>query len=333
MTTGIFERRYSHLQKLIGQRLATVVRNTVPRDLARGSRYVLNAKGKRIRSILVALSCEAVGGHMKDALDAATAIEMLHNFTLVHDDVMDNAPSRRGRATVHVKWDVNNAILVGDVILGIAYRNLLQSKAGNIRRAVELFTEGFIQVCEGQAFDMEFERRRTITMNEYYRMIGKKTGTLIATATELGAVLGNATALQAAALRTFGTHIGRAFQIQDDLLDVVANEKDFGKRTGSDIIEGKKTFLLVYAQQKASGADRARLRRFMNRSTHLSHSDQQLLVKKVTAIYEHSGTLEAAGRQIKTETAAGIRALHLLPESDARAMLEWISQKLVQRKH
>jgi geranylgeranyl diphosphate synthase type II len=333
MTTAIFERRYSHLQKLIAQRLAAAVKNVEPRDLAQGSRYVLSAKGKRIRPALVVLSCEAVGGHVKDALDAATAIEMLHDFTLVHDDVMDNAPSRRGRATVHVKWDVNHAILVGDVILGMAYRSLLQSKARNIRRAAELFTEGFIGVCEGQAFDMDFERRRAITMNEYYQMIGKKTGTLIATATELGAVLGNATALQAAALRTFGAHIGRAFQIQDDLLDVVADEKAFGKKTGSDIIEGKKTFLLVYAQQKSSGADRARLRRWMSRDKPLSHSGQQSLVKRVTAIYEHSGALEAAGRQIKTETAAGIRALHLLPESNARAMLEWMSRKLVQRTH
>jgi geranylgeranyl diphosphate synthase type II len=262
------------------------------------------------------------------------AIEMLHNFTLVHDDVMDNAPSRRGRATVHTKWDVNNAILVGDVILGLAYGTLLQSKTNSIKRAVKLFTDGFVEVCEGQAFDLEYERRPNINLRDYYRMIRKKTGKLIVTATELGALLGNGTPKQIAALRTFGRHIGKAFQIQDDLLDVVADEKDLGKKIGGDIIEGKKTFLLVQALERTRGKDNSLLRSLnTRRSKSMSAGGQRGLVEKVTGIYERCGVIEAARRQIRRETAAGIRTLNLLPSSNARSMLRWISEMLVQRMY
>jgi len=299
-----------------------------------GSRYVLKAPGKRVRSTLVILSCEAVGGLVKDALDTAVAIEMLHNFTLVHDDVMDNAPSRRGRATVHTKWDVNNAILIGDVILGLAYGILLQSKTNNIRRAVKLFTDGFVEVCEGQAFDLEYERRPNINLRDYYRMISKKTGKLIAISAELGALLGNGTPKQTAALRTFGRHIGKAFQIQDDLLDVVADEKDLGKKIGGDIIEGKKTFLLVQALERTRGKDNTFLRSLNSqRPRPMSVREQRRLVEMVTGIYERCGVIEVAHRQIRRETAAGIRTLNLLPPSNARSMLRWMSEMLVQRMY
>ena len=334
MSTARFERRYAYLRRLIDRRLATIVKNDEPRDLTEGSRFVLNASGKRIRSTLVILSCEAVGGRTGSAIDAAAAIEMLHNFTLVHDDVMDNAPSRRGRATVHTKWNVNNAILVGDVILGFAYSTLLRSRIKNIQKAVQLFTDGFIGVCEGQAYDMEFERRSTIAIHDYYHMIGKKTGKLISTAAELGAVVGNGSPKQTAALRAFGTHIGTAFQIQDDLLDVVADEKDLGKKIGGDILEGKKTFLLVQALGCTRGKDKDLLRRLTAKRTKpLRSGEQHSLVENVTTLYERSGVIEAARAQIKKETAAGIRALHILPSSNARAMLGWISEMLVQRTH
>jgi geranylgeranyl diphosphate synthase type II len=334
MSTRHNEHRYAYLRKLIDYRLEAVIRNREPRDLMEGSRFVLKAPGKRVRSTLVILSCEAVGGLVKDALDTAVAIEMLHNFTLVHDDVMDNAPSRRGRATVHTKWDVNNAILVGDVILGLAYATLLQSKTNSIRRAAKLFTDGFVAVCKGQAFDLEYERRPNINLNAYYRMISMKTGKLIATATELGALLGNGTPKQVTVLRTFGRHIGKAFQIQDDLLDVVADEKDLGKKIGGDIIEGKKTFLLVQALERTRGKDNTILRSLNTRRPRpMSAGGQQRLVEKVTGIYDRSGVIEAAHRQIRRETAAGIRALNLLPPSNARSMLRWISEMLVQRMY
>ena len=332
MNTRRIEHRYGYLRKLIDRRLEAVVGSHEPRDLMEGSRYVLHAPGKRIRSSLVILSCEAVGGQVKDALDAAVAIEMLHNFTLVHDDVMDNAPSRRGRTTVHIKWDVNNAILVGDTILGLAYRTLLQSTTNDIRRATRLFTDGVVDVCKGQAFDLEYEQRPHITLREYYRMIGKKTGKLITAATELGALLGNGTPKQIAALRTFGRHVGRAFQIQDDLLDVVADEKDLGKRIGGDICEGKKTFLLVKALESTRGKDNVLLRSLgTRRPGSISAGEQRGVVEEVTGIYVRCGAIEAARRQIRSETAAGIRSLSPLPASNARSTLRWMSEMLVQR--
>lgn len=334
MSTARFRHRYAYLRRLIDTRLASSVRNSEPRDLMQGSLFVLTAPGKRVRSILMILSCEAVGGQLKQAIDAAVAMEMLHNFTLVHDDVMDNAPTRRGRATVHTKWGLNNAILVGDVILGLAYRTFLKSRTNNIRPAIEIFTDAFIEVCEGQAFDLEYEDRRSISLHEYTRMIGKKTGKLISSATELGAVLGNGTPKQIAALRTFGRHIGRAFQIQDDLLDVVANAHELGKKIGGDIIEGKKTFLLVQALRRSRGAEKARLRELMTRGSRpVASRAQRQLVKEVTSIYERSGAIEAAQTQIRRETVAGIRALRSLAPSDPRSMLEWISEMLVRRTY
>jgi geranylgeranyl diphosphate synthase, type II len=328
------ERRYTYLRRLVDRRLADIVKKREPRNLTDASRYVLRAPGKRIRSTLTILSCEAVGGQMKNAIDAAAAIEMLHNFTLVHDDVMDNAPSRRGRATVHTKWDVNTAILVGDVILGLAYHALLQSKATNIRRAIQLLTDGFIEVSEGQAFDLEYERRANIRLREYYRMISKKTGKLIAVSAELGALLGNGTPKQIAALRTFGRHIGKAFQIQDDLLDVVADERDLGKKIGGDILEGKKTFLLVHALEHTRGNDNTFLRSLnKKRPRPMSAGEQQGLVEEVTRIYKRCGAIEAAHGQIRRATNAGIRTLDLLPSSNARSMLRWMSEMLVQRAY
>ena len=334
MNTGSFERRHAYLRKLIDSRLASVVRGTEPRDLVEGSRYALGTEGKRIRSTLVILSCEAVGGRALDALDAAAALEMLHNFTLVHDDVMDHAPSRRGRATVHTKWDVNNAILVGDVILGLAYRTLLRSKTEDMQRIVRLFTDGFIEVCEGQAFDVEYERDSAISLREYYQMIGKKTGKLFVTATQLGAVLGHGTGSQSRALRVFGQRIGRAFQIQDDLLDVVADARHLGKQIGGDIIEGKRTFLLVEAFRRTRGSERKHLKKLMTHGRRpIPGKEQKALVGDVAALYENCGAIEAARMRIRAETEAGVRALQSLPRSNARAMLEWISGMLVLRSH
>ena len=332
MKTGQFEHRYAQLRTLIDRKLASGIRHNGSVVLATGSRYVLLAPGKRVRSTLVLLSCEAVGGQIREALDAAVALEMLHNFTLVHDDIMDNAPSRRGRQTVHTKWTVNNAILVGDFILGLAYKNLLKSKTADMQRVIQLFTEGFVDVCVGQGLDMEFGTQTRISLKEYYRMIGKKTGKLIATATELGAVLGNAPPKQTQALREFGTRISKAFKIQDDLLDVVAKEKAFGKTIGGDIVEGKRTFLLIRALEQTRGRDRAILQRVMRRTVRPSTAARRdKLVDSVTSVYKRADAIEAARRQIERETIAGLKALRTLPASDARATLQWFSEMLVQR--
>jgi geranylgeranyl diphosphate synthase type II len=328
MTDRQFERRCNGLRRLIDSRLAAMVGGKGPKDLCAASRYVLRAPGKRIRPILLLLSCEAVGGSIGNALDAATALEMLHNFTLVHDDVMDNAASRRGRPTVHTRWNVNNAILVGDTILGLAYRSLLRSGTPQLPRAVRLFSEGFIAVCEGQAYDLEFERRSSIGVPGYFMMIDKKTGALVATATELGGLLGDGTPAQVRALREFGRHIGRAFQVQDDLLDVIADEKDLGKKIGADITEGKRTFLLISAWKRARGRDRSLLQEIMSRTR---GRNRHGLVGKVKSLYARTGVIDEARTCIKRETEAGLRVLASLPPNNARETLGWLAGRLVHR--
>lgn len=328
------ERRYEALRRMVDRRLRTLIRQHHPADLLDACRYVLSAGGKRIRAVLVLLSCEAVGGNARSALDAAVAVELMHNFTLVHDDIMDNAATRRGQPTVHTRWNVNHALLVGDVLLGFSYRQLLRTQTPHLERALNIFTEGFIDVCVGQALDVEFERRTDVTVDEYFGMIEKKTGTLISTATELGAIIGGGTEQQIAALCRFGTLLGRAFQLQDDLLDVVANEADFGKTVGGDILEGKKTFLLLKALERARGTQHRALMAVMKRkSAPRSSIPRANEVKTITAIYRSTGALDSAQQCIRRDTERALDALSPLPKSPALAALIWLAEMLVRRNY
>jgi geranylgeranyl diphosphate synthase type II len=318
--------RYIHLKSLIDARLATVIERTEPVTMYTPARYVLEAGGKRIRPVLVLLACEAVGGTIEHAVDAGVAVEILHNFTLVHDDIMDNADQRRGRATVHKEWDSNIAILVGDELIGIAYKCLLKTPDGDIREVIDVFTDGMIEVCEGQSYDKEFETRGAVSMDEYLMMIGKKTGQLVTMSAEMGAIIGGATHAQRDALASYAQHVGRAFQIQDDLLDVVADEKEFGKAIGGDIVEGKKTYLLVHALSRAQGSDLELLGRIAaKRDLHAG------LVPDVTAVYERLGVLEDAREQIRRDTDAAIGALSALEATQGREMLVWFAEMLLRR--
>ncbi len=330
----IHEQRYQKLRRLVDARLRTLVREKHPRELTDGCRYVLSAGGKRIRSTLLLLSCEAVGGNVRRALNVSAAIELMHNFTLVHDDIMDNAASRRGRPTVHKRWNVNNALLVGDVLLGLAYKEMSRTSSPKFQHLLKIFTQGFLDVCEGQALDLEFEHRNDVRLGDYFEMIGKKTGRLISTSTELGGLAGSGSTGQVTALRTFGMHLGRAFQLQDDLLDVVAEEKKFGKRIGGDIIEGKKTFLLLKSLEGAKEKDRSILMGVMNRrsaASHLNPKEQKAEIRSVTSIYLSTGAIEAAKNQIQKDTSKARMALRSLPAGRGRDALLWFSDMLVSR--
>jgi geranylgeranyl diphosphate synthase type II len=333
MTDQDFEHRYSLLRHTVDRRLASLVKRGSPRTLHDACRYVLSSGGKRIRSSLVVLSCEAVGGKATLALDAGVAVEIMHNFTLVHDDIMDNAPSRRGRPTVHVRWGMNNALLTGDVLLGIAYRNLLKTRSTRNSLLADLFTDGLLTVCEGQALDLEFEGRKDVTVADYFRMIEKKTGRLMSMATQMGAIIGGGTAREEEALRMYGHYLGRAFQLQDDLLDVVADHKDFGKSIGGDIIEGKKTFLLLKALEHASGTDRALLDRIIrNRGiTGMSAGEKRKVIASVKDIYTRCGVIEEARERIRGDTYRATAALDALPRRKAVCMLHWVSELLLDR--
>jgi len=330
MKEGSFQQRYGHLRRLIDRRLASLVKHDQPRDLRDGLEHVLSAGGKRVRSTLLILSCKAVGGRTVDALNAGAAIEMMHNFTLVHDDIMDNAVERRGRPTVHIKWDVNNALLVGDVLLGIAYECLLKTRTRDLRRVVELFTEGLLEVCEGQGVDLAIEPKRHVTLSDYFKMIEKKTARMIGMSTEIGGLIGGATARQLQALRKFGHYLGRAFQVQDDLLDVVGEKRRLGKTIGGDIVEGKKTYLLLKAVEGARGKDRTVLARMMSHAGSASDTPRRK-VKAVTDIYKRWGVIETARQQIQRDTRKATGALSGLPKNDATSMLCWFSELLVKR--
>lgn len=323
-----FLERYNEFRSVIDLRLASVIDRDQPVTMYEPARYVLSGGGKRIRPVLTMLACQAAGGDPMDAVEAGVAVEILHNFTLVHDDIMDRADTRRGRETVHRKWDENIAILVGDELMGIAYKTLLNTEKGDVRSITRVFTDGVIEVCEGQSYDKEFENLPTVTEEQYLMMIGKKTGWLVAISAEIGAIIGGATPEQRAALVEYARCVGRAFQVQDDLLDVVADEDTLGKPIGGDILEGKKTWLLVNALERAQGDDLALLQRVAGRT-----AARDGLVDAVTRVYERLGILESAREKIAHDTAAAAAALHTLEDNEGRSMLGWLAQMLLERKH
>ena len=243
----------------INKILSFALKNRNPISLYEPGSYILNSGGKRLRPLLVLLSAKAVGGKFNDAYNAAAAVEMLHNFTLVHDDIMDNADKRRGRLTLHKKYDHNTAILAGDSLLSIAYEFLLKDCNGNAKEVISSFTHGLIEVCEGQSLDTDFELRKNVSLSEYIVMIKKKTAAMAEMCCKIGALLGGGTKKQVNALGKYGLNLGIAFQIQDDLLDISADEKEFGKTIGGDLVEGKKTFLFLEALEKSKGEDRKKL--------------------------------------------------------------------------
>lgn len=322
-----FDKRYQKYKTLIDHKINSCIRKNEPVSLYEPLKYVLSASGKRIRPLLIVLSAEAVGGRINEAINAAVAIEVLHNFTLVHDDIMDNAESRRGRATVHVRWDSNTAILVGDELVALAYRELLRTKSKAIAQIADVFTEGVVEVCEGQAYDKEFELLRDVSIDDYLLMISKKTGKLFSVSSEIGALIGGGTEREIKALRSYGTFLGRAFQIQDDLLDVIADEKDFGKKIGGDIIEGKKTFLLIRAFERATGKDKKLIQSIID---HKGTSKKNISL--VREIYERYGIIELAKQSVDKDIRYANLQLEKLRDSQSRDMLFWFSDLVLNRQ-
>jgi len=340
MTQTAFQRRYETFRSMVDRRLASLVRPGEPRDLRDASRYVLSGGGKRIRAVLTLMACEAAGGSARNAIDAAAAIEVLHNFTLVHDDVMDNSPARRGRPTVHITWDLNTALLTGDLLLGIGYRTLLRGRVLHAERVVRVFTGALLEVCEGQALDLAFERRTDVTVPEYFGMIEKKTAALLSASAVMGALMAEASPRIQSAFRRYGHFLGRAFQLQDDLLDVVADPKDLGKPIGGDIIERKKTFLLLRAVTRAEGEDRDFLIRLLHAEPAAAHAagspdraaaDRKHLIGRVTGLYERYGILDETRREISRNTKRALRALAILRPGPSREMLHHLADMLVNR--
>ncbi len=297
-----------------------------PRELYEPMAYLLEAGGKRIRPLLLALSCEAVGGSLASCLDAAVAVELLHTFTLVHDDIMDRDGLRRGRPTVHVKWDEPTAILAGDGLVTAAYESLIRASHPNAAVVIRRFTDSLTGLCEGQALDKLFESRPSVTPAEYLDMIEKKTGRLIEASCGIGALLGGGSDEETACLERFGAGLGRAFQIQDDLLDVAADGGLLGKPLCSDILAGKKTFLTVHFASCAGPVMKKRLESFRGKEnwTETDTTD-------VRGLLASAGSFDAARKAAAESTDQALEALARIRPCRSRDDLRELALSLVDR--
>jgi geranylgeranyl diphosphate synthase type II len=290
--------------------------------------YIMDGSGKRIRPLMLILSCEAFGGTIEDSLSAAIAIEILHNFTLVHDDIMDNANTRRGKETIHKRWSVNTAILVGDELIGLSYRSLLNTKSKRIDEVVKAFTNGVIEVCEGQALDYEYETAEYVGLQEYMKMINKKTAELIRISAVMGAIIAGAKEKEIDLISSYSENLGLAFQIQDDLLDVIANENEFGKKIGGDILEKKKTYLYLKSLELCSEDEKKKLIEIYN-----SDSDPDGKIKNVIEIYEKVSAADYAKKDIEKYTGKANEFLALIDDGEGKNKLNYFSNILLNRNY
>ena len=305
-----------------------------PKGLYEPIAYALASGGKRVRPTLALLAAETIingglinGGMIDDVVPAALALEIFHNFTLLHDDVMDKAPVRRGRETVHVKWNENTAILSGDQMLIEAYKELAQVPAGKLPQVLKWFNEMATGVCEGQQYDVDFEHASQVTIEDYMMMIEKKTSVLLAYAMKIGGYIAGANESQQEALYQYGLHLGLAFQVQDDILDVYGDPKTFGKKVGGDICANKKTFLLLTALESADAESRAELLQWM-----MATDRDEEKIAAVTEIYNKLGVREAGEVVMEEHTAIALEQLDKLPQNDATETLRELAEKLATRK-
>ena len=258
--------------------------------------YLLNLEGKRFRPILTLISADCFGGKIKDSLPAALSVELFHNFTLMHDDIMDSAPLRRGKATVHEKWNVNAAILSGDAMLIKSYESLQYYKKELHISLFELLNKTALEVCEGQQLDINFETIEKVTLEDYIRMIKLKTAVLIACSLKMGAITAGASKIDSQLIYDFGIIIGLAFQIKDDFLDIYGDLKSFGKKIGGDIIENKKTILFHNAYLNTSTENKAILNKYFSNSY---EGNIETKIKTIKQIYTDSGAKSATKNLIK----------------------------------
>lgn len=278
---------------IVNEALATLPLNRQPAGLYAPVKYVLSLGGKRIRPVLMLMAYELYRDDVKQILPSALGLEMYHNYTLLHDDVMDKADMRRGKPTVHKVWDENTAILSGDSMLVLSYQLMGRAANRHLSAVLNLFTETALEIGEGQQYDMDFESRMDVSEQEYLEMIRLKTSVLLACALRLGALQADAPESDAQQLYAFGENLGLAFQLQDDLLDVYGDPVTFGKRIGGDIIEGKKTFMLINALRLANSEQRAALEKWL-----ATNDNPEQKIGAVTELYNEIGIRQLAEEKI-----------------------------------
>jgi len=320
----------NELLTIVNEYLNNLPYNRKPSSLYEPIKYVLDLGGKRIRPILMMLSYNLYKENPKTILSSACALETYHNYTLLHDDLMDEAPLRRGQQTVHTKWNNNQAILSGDSMLVLAYERLAQVDTKHLQAVLNLFTETALQIGEGQQYDMEFEHRNDVTVDEYIEMIRLKTSVLLACATKMGALLADASAEDAENLYKFGEQIGLAFQLQDDYLDVYGDSKVFGKKIGGDITSNKKTYMLITAFNRANDKQRAELEEWINKTAFVTEEK----IAAVTRLYNEIGVDKLAKEKMDYYYKQGKQYLQAvkLPEEQKKELLAYAADMMSRQK-
>ena len=320
----------NELLEIINQYLSKLSYDRKPASLYEPIKYVLYLGGKRIRPILMLLSYNLYKDNPQEILSSACALETYHNYTLLHDDLMDEAPLRRGQQTVHMKWNANQAILSGDSMLVLAYERLAKCDTKHLEAVLSLFTETALQIGEGQQYDMEFEMRNDVAVEEYIEMIRLKTSVLLACATKMGAILADATQEDAENLYKFGEQIGLAFQLQDDYLDVYGDAKVFGKKIGGDIVSNKKTYMLITAFNQANTGQRAELENWINKKDF--NTEEKIVA--ITRLYNEIGIDKLAKEKMNFYYEQGKNFLDAvkLPDERKEALAEYAAKMMKRQK-
>lgn len=316
-------------QEFIADYLASQYETKEPKNLYDPIHYILGLGGKRMRPVLTLMSAEVFDADYKKALPAALAVEVFHNFSLIHDDIMDDAPLRRGNVTVHEKWDINTGILSGDAMLILAYQYFEKYEPAIFRDLAKLFSKTALEVCEGQQWDVDFETRTDVSIPEYLKMIQYKTAVLVAAAMKMGAIIAETSEENANLIYDFGLNLGLAFQLQDDYLDAFGNPETFGKQVGGDIIENKKTYLYLKAIEFASNEQAQQLADLFSNQLD-DNSDKIAAVKE---IFVGSGAAQETKNAIQEFTFKAFDTLQNISiNDDKKEMLRTFGENLMGRK-
>ena len=315
---------------IVNEAIQSLPFNRQPTSLYEPVRYVLSIGGKRMRPVLMLLAYNLFKDNPQSILNQACALETYHNYTLLHDDLMDNADLRRGHETVHKRWNANTAILSGDSMLVLAFQQMAQCPEDKLKAVLDLFTETALEIGEGQQYDMDFEQRMDVREDEYIEMIRLKTSVLLACALKMGALLADASADDANLLYKFGEQIGLAFQLQDDFLDVYGDTKVFGKAIGGDIVSNKKTFMLINAFLRANEQQRAELHRWVE----ATEFDEQEKIAAVTRLYNEIGIDTLAQERIDHYFKQGLACLEAVKiDAERKEQLTAYVYKLMKRNY
>ncbi|HAR37423.1 MAG: isoprenyl synthetase [Bacteroidetes bacterium GWD2_45_23] len=321
--------RITLFEEKIARVIDQVFADDEPRTLYDPARYTLSLGGKRLRPLLTLMAADLFGKDVDEALDAATAVEIFHNFSLLHDDLMDKADMRRGYPTVHKKWDANSAILSGDAMVIEAYRYIAKVPVALLPEILDTFSTAAIQICQGQQHDMDFEKRTDVSEKEYLEMIRLKTAVLIGCALKLGAIIAGASSQDAQFMYEYGINLGLAFQLKDDLLDVYGDPRTFGKKIGGDILCNKKTFLLIKALKNSGKSQRESLEQWLS----ASDFDPEEKIRFVKNMYDELNLKLITGNLIEKYYLASLDCLSSVSVSeDRKKELIELSENLMYRE-